>query len=94
MMYQKEISVLTQKYRNAVGFQTSDRYVVIWDGFITYARAAKLENLLRQRDKDIENLMMEKKYFDKTKREQDKAIISLKQERDYFAKVWLLWYQF
>lgn len=50
-------------------------------------RAAKIEALLKQREKDIETLVLEKKSLEKTKRDQDKAIVALKQDRDYFAKV-------
>ncbi len=46
-----------------------------------------MEHLLKQKDKDIESLLMEKRYFEKVKREQDKAIAVLKQDRDYLAKV-------
>lgn len=49
-----------------------------------------METLLKQREKDLDDVLMDRANLDKVKKEQDKAINALKQEKDQLNRV-LLW---
>ena len=52
----------------------------------------KLENALRDKERVIDEMTVEKRNMDKIKRDQEKQIDTLRNERDYITKVsaWLL----
>lgn len=48
-----------------------------------------METLLKQREKDLDDVLMDRANLDKVKKEQDKAINALKQEKDQLNRVLL-----
>lgn len=52
-----------------------------------FLRVTKLENLLREKDRVIEEMTVEKRNLEKIKRDQEKQLDIIKNERDYMTKV-------
>lgn len=48
-----------------------------------------METLLKQREKDLDDVLMDRANLDKVKKDQDKAINALKQEKDQLNRVLL-----
>lgn len=50
-------------------------------------RVTKLENAMREKERVIEEMTVEKRNLEKIKRDQEKQIEVLKNERDYITRV-------
>ena len=52
-----------------------------------YERLTKIENILKERERIIDQLQMDKKDLEKIKRDQEKSLETLQDERKFIAQV-------
>ena len=52
-----------------------------------YERLTKIENILKERERIIEKLQLDKKDLEKIKRDQEKSLEALQDERKFIAQV-------
>ena len=59
----------------------------IWDNYTNYERLAKIENSLKEKERLIEQLQMDKRDLEKVKRDQEKSLEIFQDERKFIAQV-------